>query len=325
MARKKSRTAPDQRQISARRTRPNNGNRRTVRDFIRWGEACFKQAGLFFGHGTDNARDEAVWLIATTLRLPLDEVDTWMDNEASPAQKIAIDEILAKRIDTRKPAAYLLNEAWFAGRRFYVDERVIVPRSHIAEFIQERFQPWIEAERVHSALDLCTGSGCIAVALAHAFPACQVDASDISNDALAVARINVEGHKLNGRVSLIQSNLFDALAGRRYDLIVTNPPYATNQEIAALPAEYHFEPELALAAGERGLDIIVRILAQAGAHLNADGIFVAEVGNSCAALQAQFSDVPFMWLTTSTGDESVFLLTAEQLTEYRSIFQAYLQ
>ena len=299
-----------------------NHSLRTARDFIRWGEACFKQAGLFFGHGTDNARDEAVWLIAAALELLPDDADAWMDREISPAQKIAIDEILAKRISTRKPAAYLLNQAWFAGWRFYVDERVIVPRSHIAEFIQEQFQPWIKPKRVRSALDLCTGSGCIAIALAHAFPACRVDASDISDAALAVARINVEAHKLNERVSLIQSDLFDAFAGRRYDLIVTNPPYATNEEIAALPPEYHFEPELALAAGEQGLDIIARILAQAGAHLNPDGILVAEVGNNCEALQAQFPDVPFMWLTTLTGDESVFMLTAEQLAEHRSIFQA---
>ena len=302
--------------------RNNNSSLRTVRDFIRWGESRFKQAELFFGHGTDNARDEAAWLIATVLQLPLDQADTWLDKEVSSAQKIAIDEILAKRISTRKPAAYLLNQAWFGGWRFYVDERVIVPRSHIAEFIREQFQPWIKPRRVRSALDLCTGSGCIAIALAHAFPASQVDASDISNDALAVARINVETHKLNARVSLIQSDLFDAFAGRRYDLIVTNPPYATNQEIAALPPEYHFEPELALAAGEQGLDIIARILAQTGAHLNPDGILVAEVGNNCEALQAQFPDVPFMRLTTLTGDESVFMLTAEQLAEHRSIFQA---
>jgi ribosomal protein L3 glutamine methyltransferase len=305
--------------------RNNNSSLRTVRDFIRWGEGRFKQAELFFGHGTDNARDEAAWLIAAVLQLPLDQADTWLDKEVSSAQKIAIDEILAKRISTRKPAAYLLNQAWFSGWRFYVDERVIVPRSHIAEFIQEQFQPWIKAERVQSALDLCTGSGCIAVALAHAFRDALVDASDISNDALAVARINVEAHKLQRRVSLMQSNLFDAMAGRRYDLIVTNPPYASGREIAALPAEYHFEPELALAAGEQGLDVIVPILAQAGAHLNPGGILVAEVGNSCGALQAQFPGVPFMWLTTSTGDESVFMLTGEQLTEYQPIFQAYLQ
>ncbi len=304
-------------------SRNNNSTPRTVRDFIRGGEACFKQAGLFFGHGTDNAADEAMWLIAATLQLPLDEADAWMDKEVSPAQTTAIEEILAKRISTRKPAAYLLNQAWFAGWRFYVDERVVVPRSHIAEFIQEQFQPWIGAERVRSVLDLCTGSGCIAIALAHAFPASAVDASDISNDALAVARINVEAHKLNERVSLIQSDLFNALAGRRYDLIVTNPPYATNQEIAALPPEYHFEPELALAGGLQGLDIIVRILAQAGAHLNPGGLMIAEVGNSCEALQAQFPGVPFIWLTTSTGDESVFMLTAEQVGHCQPIFQTW--
>ncbi len=302
-----------------------NRSPHTVRDFIRFGEFRFKKAGLFFGHGTDNARDEAAWLIAATLQIPHDALDAWMDRKVSSAQKIAIEEILAKRINTRKPAAYLLNEAWFAGRRFYVDERVIVPRSHIGEFIQEQFQPWINPEQVHSALDLCTGSGCIAIALAHAFPTTRVDASDISKEALAVTRINVKAHGLSKRVSLIESDLFATLSGRRYDLIVTNPPYATEEEIAALPAEYHFEPELALAAGRQGLDRIVPILAQAGMHLNAGGVLIAEMGNSCAALQTQFPKVPFMWLTTAAGDESVFMLSAEQLAAHQPIFQTCLQ
>ena len=209
-----------------------------------------------------------------------------------------------------------MKEAWFGGLSFYVDERVIVPRSLTVEFIEERFQPWVAPARVRRVLDLCTGSGCMAILAAHAFPAAAVDAADISADALAVARINVERHALTTRVRLVQSDLYAGLGDVRYDVIVTNPPYVARRELARLPTEYGFEPVLALDAGAEGIDVILRILADASAHLEPHGILVAEVGNSRIALERKLSDVPFTWLTTSTGDDSVFLLTAQTLEQH---------
>jgi ribosomal protein L3 glutamine methyltransferase len=294
----------------------------TLRDFVY--DACerMEEAGLYFGHGTDNALDEAAWLAAAALHIPHDELDARADDALTAAQLADLEALLQQRIDTRKPLAYLLHEAWFAGRRFYVDERVIVPRSHLGEFIRDRFQPWLEPQRVQRALDLCTGSGCIAVALAEAFPQAAIDAADIAADALAVARINVDAHGLARRVQLVQSDLFAALAGERYDLIVTNPPYVDAADMAELPTEYRHEPAIALASGEHGLDAIIHILAHAPAHLTAHGLLAAEVGNSCTALQAAFPSVPFTWLTTATGDESVFVLSAEELTRHHDAFVA---
>jgi ribosomal protein L3 glutamine methyltransferase len=233
--------------------------------------------------------------------------------------------LVGERITTRKPAAYLLKEAWFGGLSFYVDERVIVPRSLTVEFIAERFQPWIAPARTRRLLDLCTGSGCMAILAAHAFPDATVDAADISADALAVAHINVARHALAARVRLIQSDLYAALGDARYDVIVTNPPYVARRELARLPAEYRFEPVLALEAGSEGVDVILRILADAAAHLEPHGILVAEVGNSRIALERKMSDVPFTWLTTSTGDESVFLLTAQILAQHARRLRAAVQ
>lgn len=292
----------------------------TVADVIRWAAQRLDAADVFFGHGTDNARDEAAWLVGGALRLSPMELDAALTRKLSGAERMRVGDLIDARIATRKPAAYLLNEAWFAGECFYVDERVIVPRSHIGEFVRERLQPWIAPTRVRRVLDLCTGSGCIAIAAARAFPDAQIDASDISADALAVARINIERHQLTGRVRLVESDLFAALAGTRYDVILTNPPYVAANEMATLPAEYRHEPTLALVSGARGLDAITRILAHAHAHLEPGGILLAETGNSCAALQKCFADVPFLWLTTATGDESVFLLTAEQIATYRARF-----
>ena len=294
---------------------------RTLRDFILWAEQQFNKADLYFGQGTDNALDEAAWLVGGALKFAPHELDEHLDETLDAAQQVTVRDLVRRRIATRQPAAYLLKEGWFAGLRFYVDERVIVPRSLVGEFILERFEPWVTPAKVRRALDLCTGSGCIAIALAHAFPQARVDATDISDAALAVARINVEQHGLRERVRLIPSDLFAALGGERYDLIVTNPPYVDPAELAELPEEYRHEPELALVSGHDGLDAIVHILAQAPAHLNPDGVLVAEVGNSHATLQAAFPDVPFLWLSTSTGDESVFLLTAEQLRQYQPVFQ----
>jgi len=293
---------------------------RTVRDFILWAERRFGKAGLYFGHGTDNARDEAVWLVIASLQIPFDRLDAEAGRRLNAAEQKIVCDLVEARVGTRKPLAYLLHEAWFAGLKFYVDERVIVPRSLIGDFFPEQFQPWIDPARVHRILDLCTGSGCIAIAAAHAFPRAQVDAVDISTDALAVARINVERYDLGARVQLVHSDLYQGLGGRRYDLILSNPPYVDVVDMAALPAEYRHEPALALASGEHGLDAILHILAHAPAHLNPGGTLVAEVGNSRVALAARFPEVPFVWLTSASGDESVFLLSAGELDRHAGRF-----
>ena len=283
-------------------------------------ERRFRRAKLHYGHGTANARDEAAWLVGHALRTAPSRLASRLTRPVTKTQTKKIEALAAERIVTRKPLAYLLQEAWFAGLKFHVDERVIVPRSLTGEFIQEHFQPWIEINRVRQILDLCTGSGCMAIACALAFPRARVDAADISDDALAVARRNVEKHGLRKRVRLIRSDLFGALRGKRYDLIVTNPPYVGHAEMETLPPEYRHEPGLALASGEHGLDAITRILAQAPQHLAPGGILVAEVGNSAAKLQEKYPSVPFMWLATTQGDESVFLMTAEELARHRRAF-----
>jgi len=293
---------------------------RTVRDFILWAERRFDKARLYFGHGTDNARDEAVWLVISTLQIPYDGLDAQAERRLNEAEQKTVRDLVEARISTRKPLAYLLHEAWFAGLKFYVDERVIVPRSLIGDFIHEQFQPWIDPARVHRILDLCTGSGCIAIAAALAFPQAQVDGAELSTDALAVARINVARYDLEARVQLVQSDLYAGLAGRRYDLILTNPPYVDAADMATLPDEYRHEPALALASGDHGLDAILHILAHAPAHLEPGGVLVAEVGNSHVALAQRFPDVPFVWLTSASGDESVFLLTAEELDRHAGRF-----
>ena len=293
---------------------------RTVADFIGWTERRFAGAGLYFGHGTDNPLDEAAWLVGSALKLTPHELEEHLEDEPTPPQQDTIRALVDSRIRTRQPLAYLLKEAWFAGLKFYVDERVIVPRSLTAEFIAEQFQPWIDPARVRRILDLCTGSGCMAIACTYAFPEASVDAVDISDAALAVARINVENHGFNERVRLLRSDLFSALKDERYDLIVTNPPYVAQVEMAALPPEYCHESTLALASGVLGLDAVIRILAEAPSHLNPGGILVAEVGNSAERLQEKFPAVPFTWLITSAGDESVFLLTTEQLRQYHATF-----
>ena len=288
----------------------------TIKDYIRWGASRFGQAQLSFGHGMASAIDEAAYLTLHTLHMPVDTPSLYFDSRLTQDERNAIAAIIQARVETRKPAAYLTKEGWFCGLPFYVDERVLVPRSPIAEYIEKQFAPFIDPADVHHVLDLCTGSGCIGIACAYAFPHAQVDLSDISADALEVAAINVERHHLTGQAELIQSDLFAQLEGRQYDLIVSNPPYVDADDMAALTPEYWKEPaDLALASGEDGLDHVRRILRDAAKHLTPHGILVVEVGNSQYALQAAYPEVDFHWLAFERGGDGVFLLTAAQVYE----------
>ncbi len=287
---------------------------RTLRDFIRFGASQFRAAGLSFGHGTDNAFDEAAWLVLHALHLPLDLPESWWSSNLSEAERTRVIAVLRTRIETRKPAAYLTGEAWFAGLPFFVDEHVLVPRSPLAELIAVGFEPWIEAESVERVLDLCTGGGCIGIATALALPQAQVDLSDVSEPALAVAARNIERHDVGDRVQLRHSDVFEALGPEdRYDLIVSNPPYVDARDMAELPQEYRHEPELGLAAGEDGLDLVRRILADARRHLTEDGALIVEVGNSQPAVEEAFPDLPLIWLEFESGGHGVFLAYARDL------------
>jgi ribosomal protein L3 glutamine methyltransferase len=296
-------------------------SRQTIRQLIMDGAARFESAGLEFGHGTDNALDEAATLVLHALGLPFNVPGAQLDKALTAAEADSVNALIERRISTRKPAAYLTGEAWFAGLPFHVDERVLVPRSPIAELIEEGFSPWVDPALDGNILDLCTGSGCIGIACAYAFPEARVDLVDLSADALEVARSNVRRHRLETRVRAIRSDLFDALGTNRYDLIVSNPPYVPDEEVRQLPEEFRHEPPVGLAAGADGLDLVVRILAEAPAHLEPGGILVAEVGYSQPALQAAFPDVPFLWLEFAYGGEGVFLLERDQLVEYHPQFE----
>lgn len=284
----------------------------TVGEFIRAAARRMQRARLRFGHGTHNAHDEAVLLTLHVLKPPFDSQRGVVERRLSAAERARLESLLERRISTRMPAPYLTHEAWLGEYRFYVDRRVIVPRSFIAELLRAGLEPWLPRS-VRSALDLCTGSGCLAVLLAKRFPGAQVDASDLSADALAVARRNVARYRLGRRVRLVRSDLFAQLRGRRYDLIVSNPPYVKAASMRTLPPEYRHEPRAALAGGADGLDFVRRILAEARAHLAPGGLLVCEIGHNRSALEKAFPSLPFLWLETSAGPEHVFLLERAQL------------
>jgi ribosomal protein L3 glutamine methyltransferase len=285
----------------------------TVRDWLRYAVSRFGEARLAFGHGTTNAYDEAAYLVLHALHLPLDRLEPFLDARLTATERTRVHDVIARRVHERLPAAYLTKEAWLGDYRFYVDERVIVPRSFIAELVPDGLEPFVGDEgSVHNALDLCTGSGCLAILLAHAYPDADIDAVDVSTDALAVAQRNVSDYALAQRVTVVHSDLFDNLRGRLYDLIVSNPPYVTRAAMDALPQEYRHEPALALAGGDDGLDLVRRILRDAPAHLQAEGTLVVEVGHGRAAVEAAFPRLPFVWLETNGAPDSVFLLKRDE-------------
>ena len=287
----------------------------TLRDVLRYATTRFNSAGLFFGHGSSNAYDEAAYLLLHTLRLPLDRLDPFLDARLLPEEIQALLNVVERRTTERLPAAYITNEAWLGGYRFYVDERTIVPRSFIAELVPEQFAPWIsDPDDVATVLELCTGSGCLAILLADAFPNAHVDAIDLSADALEVARRNVDDYDMQDRITLLQSDLYNAVpADRRYQLIVSNPPYVNAESMAKLPPEYLSEPRMALAGGGDGMDLVRRIVDGARSRLTRDGVLVVEIGNERAHAEAAFPELELTWLSTSAGDDMVFMLTAEQL------------
>jgi ribosomal protein L3 glutamine methyltransferase len=286
----------------------------TVRDWLRYAVSRFNAADLFFGHGSSNAYDEAAYLILHTLHLPLDRLEPFLDARLLPEESACIAQMLNRRVDERLPAPYLTNEAWLQGYRFYVDERVIVPRSFLAPMILEQMQPWLmEPENVFRALDLCTGSGCLAVLLAEAFPNAEIDAVDLSPDALEVARRNVADYGLETQITLYQGDLFAPLAGMTYDLIISNPPYVNAASVAALPEEYRHEPALALGSGNDGLDATRIILRDAAQHLNPGGMLAVEIGHNRDAVEAAFPELELVWPEIEGGSDTVFLLAREQL------------
>ncbi len=287
----------------------------TLRDVLRHAVTRFNTEGLFFGHGSSNAYDEAAYLLLHTLKLPIDKLDPFLDARLLPEEISALLKVIERRAVDRVPAAYITNEAWLGDFNFYVDERVIVPRSFIAELIPEQFQPWVQDPwAVSDVLELCTGSGCLAILLADAFPNALVDAVDLSKDALEVAQRNVADYQLQDRITLIESDLYAKLPeGKKYDLIVTNPPYVNSASMRQLPPEYRAEPHMALAGGDDGMDLVRTIVEGAKARLNPGGILVVEIGNEFAYAEAAFADYELTWLSTSAGDEQVFLLSADQL------------
>ena len=301
----------------------------TIRDWIRFAVSQFEASDIFYGHGTDNAYDEAVWLIMSALHLPMDTLNNFLDARLTTSERNKLAGFIEQRITKHTPTAYLVKEAWLQGLKFYVDERVLIPRSFIAELLNHdsissdsstsslsawELSPWIEyPEMVESAADICTGSGCLGVLLASAFPNAAVDVIDISQDAIDVANINIENYGLQEQITAIKSDMFAALKGKKYDVIISNPPYVDAPSMAALPAEYQNEPQLALGSGVAGLDHTHTILREAANYLNDDGILIVEIGHNREALEAAYPNLVFNWLEVSSGNEFVFLLTREQL------------
>ena len=285
----------------------------TLRDFIRWGSSEFLRNNLVFGHGFANAFDEARYLVLHALALPYDWPEEYFDTVLTPPEREQVLEILRLRVNSRQPAAYIARESWFCGLRFYVDERVLVPRSPLAELIADRFEPWVAAAGVQNILDLCTGSGCIAIACQYQFPQARVAASDLSRDALEVARLNLEQHDLVDSVTLYESDLFDAIPPQKFDLIVCNPPYVDAEDMAALGEEFSYEPDLGLRAGEDGLALVDRILERAGDYLSEQGMLFLEVGNSQAALERKYPSLAMTWLDLEYGGTGVCCIEAQAL------------
>lgn len=293
----------------------------TLRDHIRWAVSRFHAEGLYFGHGTDNAWDDARQLVLGALHLPWEIADSYLDCRLEDDERFHLRELLRRRIEERVPTAYLLGEAWFCDLPFVVDERVLIPRSPIGELIQRQFEPWLAADPAR-ILDLCTGSGCIGIACAHAFPEAEVVLADLSFDALEVANINIERHELSERVYGVQGDGFDGLPGQRFDLIVSNPPYVDAEDFSDMPDEYQHEPELGLACGDDGLDLVRRMLAEAADHLTEKGSLIVEVGNSQVHVEALYPEVDFTWLDFEYGGHGVFLLSAAQCREHQALFRS---
>jgi len=288
----------------------------TPRDLLRYAVTRFNGAKLFFGHGSAEAFDEAAYLILHTLKLPLDKLEPFLDARLLQEEVLQVLNVIERRVSERVPAAYITNEAWLGSYNFYVDERVLVPRSFIAELIPNLFSPWVsDPDGVENVLELCTGSGCLAIMMADAFPNAVVDAVDISQDALAVAERNIRDYKLEGRVNPIESDLYQNVPFKKYDLIVTNPPYVNADSMSKLPPEYLREPQIALHGGEDGMDLVRKIVEGAFERLSPEGVLIVEIGNEREFAEAAFGHLGLTWLTTSQGDDAVFLLTAEQLAK----------
>ncbi|MFA7351504.1 MAG: 50S ribosomal protein L3 N(5)-glutamine methyltransferase [Methylotenera sp.] len=286
----------------------------TIRDWIRFAVSQFEASDIFYGHGTDNGYDEAVWLIMSALHLPMDTLDNFFDARLTEAERTKLADFIEQRISKHTPTAYLLKEAWLQGLKFYVDERVLIPRSFIAELLNNDLSAWIEfPELIESAADICTGSGCLGILLASAFPNAAIDVIDISQDAIDVANINIANYGLEAQITAIKSDMFSALNGKKYDVIISNPPYVDAPAMAALPAEYRNEPQLALGSGVAGLDHTHTILREAANYLSDDGILIVEIGHNREALEAAYPNIVFNWLEVSSGNEFVFLLTKSQL------------
>jgi ribosomal protein L3 glutamine methyltransferase len=288
----------------------------SIRDWLRYAVSQFEDSDVFFGHGTSNAYDEAVWLIFGFLHLPHDTIENFLDAHLTSKEKKDLSFLIEKRINDKIPTAYLLNEAWLRDYKFYVDERVIVPRSLIAESLSENLYPWIDdPEKIYSALDLCTGSGCLGIMMAHSFQNAMIDLVDLSEKALQVAEINVNNYGLHDRIELIQSDLFNGLEGKKYDLIISNPPYVNQTSVDSFPMEFLKEPSMALGSGEDGLDHTIRIIHEAKQYLNDDGMLIVEIGHNKEILLKKFPKLQFQWLDVSLGNDFVFMLEKSQLPD----------